>query len=64
MLSERLSNALKNHGRKRWNINKLKNEDDPNLYHPKINERLEDMDGYKMCRQNGIQLKCNNRGGE
>jgi endonuclease/exonuclease/phosphatase family metal-dependent hydrolase len=26
MLRERLSNALKNHGRKRWNINKLKNE--------------------------------------
>jgi hypothetical protein len=48
MLKERLSNALKNHGRKRkrWNINKLKNED-LNLYHQKINEKLEDMDGIQ-----------------
>jgi len=45
MLRGRLSNALKNHGRKRkrWNINKLKN-DDLNLYQQKINEKLEDTD--------------------
>jgi hypothetical protein len=44
MLRERLSNALKNCGRKRWNINKQKNED-LNLYHQKINEKLEDTYG-------------------
>jgi len=33
-LRERLSNALKNQGRKRkrWNMDKLKNEEDLNLY--------------------------------
>jgi hypothetical protein len=43
MLKERLSSALKNQGRKRkrWNINKLKNEEDLNLYQQKINEKLE-----------------------
>ena len=48
MLRERLSNALKNHGRKRkrWNLNKLKNED-LNLYQQKINEKLEDTDGIQ-----------------
>jgi hypothetical protein len=51
MLRERLSNALKNHGRKRkrWNINKLKNED-LNLYQQKINEKLEDTDGIQDVR--------------
>jgi hypothetical protein len=46
---ERLSNALKNQGRKRkgWNINKLKNKEDLNLYQQKINEKLEDTDGIQ-----------------
>jgi hypothetical protein len=46
-LRERLSNALKNQGgeRKRWNIDKLKNEEDLNLCQQKINEKLEDTDG-------------------
>jgi hypothetical protein len=36
-LRERLSNALKNQGRKRkrWNIDKLKNEEDLSLYQQK-----------------------------
>jgi hypothetical protein len=47
--TERLSNAPKNQGRKRkrWNIDKLKNEEDLNLYQQKINEKLEDTDGIK-----------------
>ena len=38
-LGERISNALQNQGRKRkrWNIDKLKNEEDLNLYQQKIN---------------------------
>ena len=46
-LRERLSNALKNQGRtrKRWNIDKLKNEENLNLYEQKINEKLEDTSG-------------------
>jgi len=46
---ERLSNALKNQvrKRKRWNIDKLKNEEDLNLYQQKINENLEDTDGIQ-----------------
>jgi len=46
-LRERLSNALKNQGRKkkRWNIDKLKNEENLNLYQQKINEKLENTDG-------------------
>jgi len=49
MLMERLSNALKNQGRKRkrQNINKLKNEEDLNLYQQKINGKLEDTDGIQ-----------------
>jgi hypothetical protein len=47
MLRERLSNALKNYGKKRWNINKLKNEEALNLYQQKINEKLEDTDGIQ-----------------
>jgi len=49
MLRERLSNALKNQRRKRkrWNIDKLKNEEDHNLYQQKINEKLEDADGIQ-----------------
>jgi hypothetical protein len=52
MLRERLSNALKNQGRKRkrWNINKLKNEEDLNLYQQKINEKLADRDGIQDVR--------------
>ena len=48
-LSERLSNALKNQGKKRkeWNIDKLKNEEHLNLYQQKINEKLEDTDEIK-----------------
>ena len=46
-LREILPNALKNQGRrrKRWNIDKLKNEEELNLYQRKINENLEDTDG-------------------
>jgi hypothetical protein len=49
MLRERLSNALKNHRRKRkkLNINKLKNEEDLNLYQQKINDKLKDTDGIQ-----------------
>jgi hypothetical protein len=47
MLRERLSNAHKNRGRKRWTINKLINEEDFNLYQQKINEKLEDTDGIQ-----------------
>ena len=45
-LRERLYNALKNQGkkRKRWNIDKLKNEEHLNLYQKKINEKLVDTD--------------------
>jgi hypothetical protein len=48
-LRERLSNALKNPGRKRkkWNIDKLKNEEDLKLYQQKINEKLKDTDGIQ-----------------
>ena len=47
-LRERLSHVLKNQGRKRkrWNIDKLKNED-LNLYQQKINENLEDTEGIQ-----------------
>jgi hypothetical protein len=46
-LRERLSNAHKNQGRKkkRWNIDKLKYEEDLNLYQQKINEKLEETVG-------------------
>ena len=46
MLRERLSAALKSQGKKkkRWNIDKLKNEEHLNLYRQKINEKLEDTD--------------------
>jgi len=55
-LRERLSNAIKNQGRKRkrWNIDKLKNEDDLNLYKQKLNEKLEDTDGIQ-----GVQTEWN-----
>ena len=45
-IRERLSNTLKSKGkkRKRWNIDKLKNEEHFNLYQQKINEKLEDTD--------------------
>jgi hypothetical protein len=48
-LRERLSNALKNQGRKRrrWNTDKLKNEEDLKLYQQKINEKLENTDGIQ-----------------
>jgi hypothetical protein len=48
-LRERLSNALRNQGRKRkrWNTDKLKNEEGLNLYQQKINEKLEDTDGIQ-----------------
>ena len=45
-LRERLSNALQNQGRKRWNRDKVKNED-LNLYQQKTNEKLEDTDGIQ-----------------
>jgi hypothetical protein len=43
MLRERLSNTHKIQGRKKkiWNIDKLKYEEDLNLYQQKINEKLE-----------------------
>jgi hypothetical protein len=47
MLRERLSDALRKQGikRKKWNIDKLRNEENLNLYQQKINEKLEDIDG-------------------
>jgi hypothetical protein len=52
----RETNVLKNQGRqrKRWNIDKLKNED-LNLYQQTINEKLEDTEG----KQN-VQIEWNN----
>jgi hypothetical protein len=46
VLRKRLSNVLKNQGRKRkkWNTHKLKNEETLNLYKQKIDEKLEDID--------------------
>ena len=43
-LRERLSNAHKNQGRKkkRWNIDKLKYEEELNLYQQRINENLKE----------------------
>jgi NMD protein affecting ribosome stability and mRNA decay len=54
-LWERLSNALKNQGRKRkrWNTDELNNEY-LNLYQQKINEKLEETDGLQ-----GVQIEWN-----
>jgi hypothetical protein len=54
---ERLSNVLINQGRKRkrWNIDKLKNEEDLNLYQQKISEKLEDTEGIQ-----DVQIEWNN----
>ena len=56
---ERLSNALKNQGRKRkrWNIGKVKNEDDLNLYQQKINEKLEDTDEIQDVQIEWYKIK-------
>jgi sorting nexin-29 len=56
-LRERLSNVLKNQGkkRKRRNIYKLKNEEDINLYQQKINEKLEVTEGIQ-----DVQIEWNN----
>ena len=58
-LRERLSNALKNQGRKRkiWNIDKLKNKEDLNLYQQKINEKLEDTNGIKDVQTEWNKIK-------
>jgi hypothetical protein len=58
-LRERLSNAIKNQGRKRkrWNIDKLKNEEDLNMYQQKINEKLEDIDGIKDVKTEWNKIK-------
>jgi hypothetical protein len=59
MLRERLSNALKNQGRKRnrWNIDKMKNEEDLNLYQQKLNEKLEDTDGIQDIQTEWNKIK-------
>jgi len=58
-LRERLSKALKNQGRKRkrWNTDKLKNEEDLNLYQQKINEKLEDTDGIQDVQTEWNKIK-------
>jgi len=58
-LRERLSNALKNQGRKRkrWYIDKLKNEEDLNLYQQKINEKLEDTIGIQDVQRERNKIK-------
>jgi hypothetical protein len=58
MVRERLSNALKYKGRKkkRWNIDKLKNED-LNLYQQKINEKLEHTDGIQDVQREWNKIK-------
>ena len=58
-LRERLSNALKNQRRRRkkWNIDKLKNEEDLNLYQQKINEKLEDTDGIQDVQTEWNKIK-------
>ena len=57
ILRERLSNALKNQGRKRkrWNTDKLTKEEDLNLYQNKINLKLQDID-----RIQDVQTEWNN----
>ena len=58
-LRERLSNALKNQGRKkkRWNIEKLKNEENLNLYQQKINEKLDNTDGTQDVQTEWNKIK-------
>jgi hypothetical protein len=58
-LRERLSNVLKNQGRKRkkWNTNKLKNEENLNLYKQKINEKLEDINETQDVQIEWNELK-------
>jgi len=66
-LRERLSDALKKQGRKRkrLNIDKLKNEENLNLYQQKINEKLEDTDGTQDVQIEWNKIKkCSSRGGE
>ena len=74
-LGERLSNALKNQGRrkKRWNTEKLKNEEEFSLYHQRIEEKLEQADGPQEVERDRTQSvqtewnkikKCKYRSGE
>ena len=58
-LRERLSNVLKNQGRKRkkWNTNKLKDEENLNLYKQKINEKLEDINETQDVQIEWNELK-------
>jgi hypothetical protein len=58
MLRKRLSNALKNQGRKKkgWNIDKLENEN-LNLYQQKINEKLEETDGLQDVQTEWNKIK-------
>jgi hypothetical protein len=56
MLKERLSNALKNQGRKSWNIDRLKNKD-LNLCQQKINEKFEDTDGMQDVQTEWNKIK-------
>jgi hypothetical protein len=57
-LRERLSNALKNQGRKRrtWNTDKLENGD-LNLYQQKIDEKLEDIDEIQDVQTEWNKIK-------
>jgi len=58
-LRERLSNALKCQGkkRKRWNTDKLKNEEHLNLNQQKINEKLEDTDEIHVVQIEWNKIK-------
>jgi protein required for attachment to host cells len=59
VLRERLSNVLKNQGRKRkkWSTDKLKNEENLNLYKQKINEKLEDIDETQDVQTEWNEIK-------
>ena len=59
-LRERLSDALRKQIRKkkkRWNIDKLKNEDDLNMYQQKINEKLEDTNATQDVQTEWNKIK-------
>jgi hypothetical protein len=60
MLREILSDALRKQGikRKKWNIDKLKNEENLNLYQQKINEKLEDTDGTQDVQKGKRNEEC------
>jgi hypothetical protein len=58
-LRERLSNALKNQGRRRrrWNTDKLKHKEDLNLHQQKTNEKLEHIDEIQDVQTEWNKIK-------